>query len=115
MTSEYGYAETHFVRHLDEWLDANVSQVYKDQPLAQDWARVSKVIEELGEAIQCLIGWSGQNPRKGIYSSHHDMVNELCDVIITGVLAVQHFTKDEPTTYKYLHDRWDYRLRKAGL
>lgn len=115
MTDGYQSVGTSFVTALDEWLDANVSQPYKDQPLAQDWARVGKVIEELGEAISDLIGWSGQNPRKGVYSTHHDMVNELCDVVITGILAIQHFTKDEVTTFKYLHERWDYRLRKAGL
>src|SRR5450755_5196821 len=58
--SEYQIAIT----AVDRWLDANCSEDYKSQPLAQDWARVSKMIEELGEAISEIILFTGQNPRK---------------------------------------------------
>ena len=34
------------VEFLDNWLDTAVADIYKDQPLAQDWARVAKVTEE---------------------------------------------------------------------
>lgn len=36
---------------IDYWLDQSVGLEYIKQPLAQDWARISKVAEELGEAI----------------------------------------------------------------
>ena len=36
------------VERFDAWLDAKVSDIYKDQPLAQDWARVAKISEEAG-------------------------------------------------------------------
>jgi len=29
---------------MDEYLDRDVAEAYKDQPLAQDWARVAKVV-----------------------------------------------------------------------
>lgn len=85
------------IRNIDEWLDANVSQQYKDQPLAQDWARVSKASEEIGEAISELILHTGQNPRKvcgDITATQAKMLIEMAQVSLTGILGIQHFTKD---------------------
>jgi len=45
---------------MDADLDEHVSQIYKEQPLAQDWARVAKASEEVGEAIDALIGYTGR-------------------------------------------------------
>ena len=86
------------VEAMDEHLDSRVAGVYKDQPLAQDWGRVAKVSEECGEAIDALIAWTGQNPRKGVCGTIDDLLNELADVVMTGVLAIQHFTKDADET-----------------
>lgn len=80
---------------VDEWLDGYVSQEYRDQPLAQDWARISKVIEELGEAINELILLTGQNPRKARTEDDTQLLNELADVVLTGMLAMLHFTKSD--------------------
>lgn len=87
------------IRDVDTWLDAEVSPGYQGQPLAQDWARVTKVAEEVGEAIDALIGCTGQNPRKGHYGSAEDLLGELADVAVTGMFAIQHFTKDERRTF----------------
>ena len=106
---------TEAIRRLDVWLDAEVAESYRNQPLAQDWARVGKVIEELGEAITDLIGYTGQNPRKGVTSTQEAMFDELADTIITGYLAIQHFTKDAGLTVKIVNERWQYRVRKSGL
>jgi hypothetical protein len=88
----------HAVHAIDAWLDAEVANEYRAQPLAQDLMRVVKVAEELGEAIQCLIGMTGQNPRKGKTHRTSDLLNELADVVFTGILAMQHFTKDPNAT-----------------
>ena len=86
------------LRGLVEWMDAdldeNVAAVYKDQPLAQDWARVGKLAEEMGEAIADLVGFTGQNPRKGVTSSQDEMLIELADCALTALYAIQHFVKD---------------------
>lgn len=83
------------VQCVDAVLDLKVAQQYKDQPLAQDWARVSKIGEEMGEAIQELILLTGQNPRKPIDSQAYErLLAELADTAMTGVYAIQHFTKD---------------------
>jgi phosphoribosyl-ATP pyrophosphohydrolase len=79
---------------VDQWLDDAVSQEYKDQPLAQDWARISKIAEELGEAVGELILLTGQNPRKERTTNDDPLLTELADVVITGMLAMLHFTKD---------------------
>lgn len=102
------------VKCVDATLDDQVSQQYKDQPLAQDWARVAKVIEEAGEAISELIAYTGQNPRKG--GPQEDRINmllaELADAAMTPVYAIQHFTKNIEKTEEILrtaqikhHDR----------
>jgi len=82
------------VEWLDEHLDRDVADLYREQPLAQDWARVAKVAEEAGEAVDALIGLTGQNPRKGHYGTRQDLYDELADVALTGLYAMQHFTKN---------------------
>jgi hypothetical protein len=83
------------VETIDTWLDENVAAAYKDQPLAQDWARVAKISEELGEAIAELILYTGQNPRKGQHAEAREtLLAELADTALTGIYAIQHFTKD---------------------
>jgi hypothetical protein len=96
------------IEDADLWLDGLVSDDYKAQPLAQDWARVAKVIEELGEAISELILYTGQNPRKGRDPEARDrMLAELADVVVTGTLAIQHFTKSLELTDGYLLRSWE--------
>ena len=97
---------------IDKWLDDNVSEEYKAQPLAQDWARVAKMTEELGEAIDAFIGLTGQNPRKGYYGTRDDLLDELADAALASILAIQHFTKDEAETVVILITRLAYRLSK---
>lgn len=83
---------------VDNWIDGQSSEFYQRQPLAQDWARVSKIGEEMGEAIQALIGYTGQNPRKGFTHSRGQVLDELADVAYTAIAAIQHFTKDQQST-----------------
>lgn len=93
------------VEWFDDFLDGQVAESYKDQPLAQDWARVAKVTEEAGEALDALIGLTGQNPRKGFYGDKAHLLDELADVTLTGLYAIQHFTKDREITTNVLMGR----------
>lgn len=95
---------------FDAHLDDNVAEVYKEQPLAQDWARVCKVAEELGEAITDLIAYTGQNPRKGKYGEQVEMLKELADIANTATLAIQHFTKNREYTEILIYEK----LRECG-
>lgn len=113
---------------VDLWLDNAVSPDYQAQPLAQDWARISKLIEELSEAlaeyhyltandrarldsitqrlgkvIAELILATGQNPRKPQDPAAFDrMLREIADTVMTGVYGLQHFTKNADLTEHYL-------------
>jgi len=99
----------------DQLIDDETGPEYQAQPLAQDWARAGKVIEELGEVITNLIGYTAQNHRKGRYSSQREMLEEMADVLITSLLGIQHFTKNRADTAALVMARWEYRLRKANL
>lgn len=83
------------IQAIDRWLDEEVDSEYKAQPMAQDWARISKVSEELGEAIQAFIGLTGQNPRKRKTHTLEEVIEELADTALTAILAMQHFYKDD--------------------
>lgn len=76
---------------LSRWIDEY--NVGKD-PVAQTWARISKVGEEFGEVISAYIGVTNQNPRKGAYSTMDDVVKELLDCALTAMCAVVHLTGD---------------------
>ena len=94
------------VDEIDTWLDEGVGSLYREQPLAQDWARVSKVAEELGECIAELILHTGQNPRKPQDNeAFGKMLAEMADVVCTGTLAIQHFTKDTRMTRNMIQSR----------
>lgn len=91
--------DSRIVEGVDFLLDAGTSTLYKNQPLAQDWARVAKIIEETGEAIQELILFTRQNPRKPQDDKARSrMLDELADTAMTAVYAIQHFTKDAHKT-----------------
>ena len=117
----YLYDDTidwHLIGMVDSWLDDKVSAEYHNHPLAQDWARVGKVIEELGEAIGELILFTGQNPRKEYDpEAGKRLLEELADTAITGILAIQHYTKDTETTRKIIREKVEaiYRRMANGI
>jgi hypothetical protein len=90
------------IRDVDRFLDDEVHPQYRQQPLAQDWARTGKVAEEAGEAIRALIGFTEQNPRKGMANSETDFLAELGDTCCAAMFAIQHFTKDTELTWQIL-------------
>ncbi|MGW3091897.1 MazG-like family protein [Streptomyces sp. NPDC001102] len=56
--------------------------------------RVLKLSEEVGEVAQAVIGVTGQNPRKGVTHTWEDVQGELCDVVITALVALRTLTPD---------------------
>lgn len=105
------------VHYIDQFLDENVSQEYKDQPLAQDWARICKGIEELGESVDAFIGATEQNPRKGKNHSMVEVMDELADTALTAIYAMQHFTKNTAETRSLFRSRMkihEERFRRLG-
>src|SRR5258707_9868559 len=75
-----------------KWLDKHNLPTREELGL-----RVMKVMEESGEAAQPWIGFTGQNPRKGITHTKSDVIGELADVIITATVAIQSLGADPRT------------------
>ncbi|WP_053850524.1 MazG-like family protein [Streptomyces sp. NRRL B-24085] len=72
------------------WLEA-------DQPVSGREGlllRMLKLSEEVGEVSEAVIGAIGQNPRKGVSHSWEDVQGELCDVVITALVALRTLTPD---------------------
>ncbi|AMW15286.1 hypothetical protein A4E84_11815 [Streptomyces qaidamensis] len=73
---------------LYEWLDTNCPVEGREGLLL----RILKLSEEVGEVSQAVIGATGQNPRKGVTHTWEDVEAELCDVVITALLALRALT-----------------------
>jgi NTP pyrophosphatase (non-canonical NTP hydrolase) len=70
------------------WLDAGQPVTGREGLLL----RILKRSEEVGEVAQAVIGATGQNPRKGTSHSWEDVQSELCDVVITALVALRTLT-----------------------
>lgn len=72
---------------LSQWI--NAGNVHRD-PESVLWSRVLKVAEEAGEVYSALSGAIGENPRKGVTHSMDDVAEELLDVAVAALAAVEH-------------------------
>jgi hypothetical protein len=98
------------VRLITKWLDdANEPGPHEDA------MRVLKLAEEVGEAVEAYIGFTGQNPRKGVTHTGLQFYHELIDVAVTALCALQHFTQDDKVTRAYVEARVRATVRRAGL
>lgn len=66
------------------WLDAHHGSGQYQQTL-----RILKVTEEAGEVAQAWIGMIGQNPRKGVTHTPREVADELADVALTALVAIE--------------------------
>ncbi|GGJ11602.1 MazG-like family protein [Streptomyces brasiliensis] len=78
------------IDELWAWLEENRRQGDPEAVLL----RVLKLSEEVGEVAQAVIGATGQNPRKGVTHEWEDVQAELCDVVITALVALRTLTPD---------------------
>ncbi|MBC3839456.1 hypothetical protein GXW82_02240 [Streptacidiphilus sp. 4-A2] len=74
---------------LTAWLDGSNGGSEHETAM-----RLMKLAEETGEVMQAYIGMTGQNPRKGVTHTATDVADELCDVIVTAMVALCRFTDD---------------------
>jgi deoxyhypusine synthase len=103
------------VRALSRWIDEHPGNAARD-PEARSWGRLAKVQEEAGEVIAAFIGYTGQNPRKGVTHTVDDVVKELLDVAITALGAVEHLTDHAgPSSLQLLDDAILRVARRAGV
>ncbi|WP_055568757.1 MazG-like family protein [Streptomyces atriruber] len=78
------------VDRLYAWLDSHNRQPPREALLL----RMLKLSEEVGEVAQAVIGATGQNPRKGTTHGWDDVRAELCDVVVTAMVALRTLTPD---------------------
>jgi NTP pyrophosphatase (non-canonical NTP hydrolase) len=78
------------VGQLVEWLDRSSTL----PPETATLLRLMKLSEEVGEVTQAVIGVMGQNPRKGVTHTWDDVTAELCDVMVTAMVALSTITPD---------------------
>ncbi|MGW3159914.1 MazG-like family protein [Streptomyces sp. NPDC001089] len=88
------------IDRLYEWLDADrTGDARSDDGRPRNGReelllRILKLSEEVGEVAQAVIGATGQNPRKGTTHTWDDVRSELCDVVITGLVALRTLAPD---------------------
>ncbi|MGW0368566.1 MazG-like family protein [Streptomyces coeruleorubidus] len=75
---------------LSEWLDTHRPVEGREGVLL----RILKLSEEVGEVAEAVIGATGQNPRKGMTHTWDDVQAELCDVVITALMALRSLTPE---------------------
>ncbi|MGV9313757.1 MazG-like family protein [Streptomyces sp. NPDC003691] len=78
------------VERLRAWLDADGERPAEQTLLL----RVLKLSEEVGEVAEAVIGALGRNPRKGHSHTWRDVESELCDVVLTAMVALRTLTPD---------------------
>lgn len=97
---------------LSRWIDAG--NAHRD-PEAVTWGRLSKITEEAGEVIAAYIGYTGQNPRKGHTHKRIDVIDELLDVAVTALGAVEHMGGHTGQALDALFDKINAVAKRAGV
>lgn len=83
------------VSRLVEHLEGHSTLPARQRVLLQ----LLKIQEEAGEVAEAAIGALGQNPRKGHSHTWQDVESEVCDVIVTGMVALARMNPDAPEVF----------------
>jgi NTP pyrophosphatase (non-canonical NTP hydrolase) len=97
---------------INAWLDERNAGLSQE---ADDVMRVLKLAEECGEVASAYIGMTGQNPRKGITHTRRQMLDELADVAVTAMCAIQHFTGNAFVTEQIMDDKVNAIMHRVSL
>ncbi|MEY9966279.1 NTP pyrophosphatase (non-canonical NTP hydrolase) [Streptacidiphilus sp. MAP12-16] len=89
------------IGRLVDWLDRGSELPEETKTLLQ----ILKITEEAGEVAEAVIGATGQNPRKGYSHTWEDVQNELCDVIVTAMVALTRVNPDARSVFAANLDR----------
>ncbi|WP_415950672.1 MazG-like family protein [Streptomyces sp. KLOTTS4A1] len=89
-----------FVERLTQWLDDTEDSRDDNRPAPEVLLlRLLKISEEVGEVSEAVIGATGQNPRKGTTHTWDDVRSELCDVILTAMVALRTLTPEAEAVF----------------
>ncbi|MFD7550678.1 MazG-like family protein [Streptomyces sp. NPDC059816] len=84
------------VERLKGWLDAEDNATPQQARLL----RLLKVQEEVGEVAQAAMGAANANPRKGNSHTWEDVQHELCDVMLSSMVALLTLTPDAAKVFQ---------------
>ncbi|OIJ88494.1 MazG-like family protein [Streptomyces colonosanans] len=96
------------VAWLRNWLDENADDAANRDTVRL--LRVLKIGEEFGEVAEAVHGALGANPRKGASHTWDDVNKELCDVIVTAMVALSTCTPDPE---RALSEHLDHLVRRV--
>lgn len=102
------------VEVIDAFLDSHRNPDYIAQPLANDWARGTKVLVEGGEVWEALSKMTGENFRKGVCGTLDDLLGELGDCVSAAMCGIQHFTKDTAVTWSVVSAAFTKAARRVA-
>jgi NTP pyrophosphatase (non-canonical NTP hydrolase) len=97
---------------ISKWLDAANAHHH---PEAVTWGRLSKITEEAGEVIGAYIGYTGMNPRKGETHNRQQVIEELLDVAVTALGAVEHLSGHRGLAFWSLVGKINGVAKRAGV
>lgn len=97
---------------LSKWID--------DMPVerrlgVEARARIDKVAEEYGEVIEAVIGYEGANSRKGTTHTYDDITDELLDVALAALGAVEHLHGNDGLSLRRLEAHIVAVSARAGV
>lgn len=78
------------IDRLVQWLDEKDNAT----PEMARLLRLLKLTEEVGEVAQAAMGAAAANPRKGNSHTWEDVQHELCDVMLSSMVALATLTPD---------------------
>jgi NTP pyrophosphatase (non-canonical NTP hydrolase) len=84
------------IQRLKDWLDEKDNAT----PDKARLLRLLKIQEEVGEVAQAAMGADDANPRKGRSHTWEDVQHELCDVILSSMVALATLTPDAAKVFQ---------------
>jgi hypothetical protein len=101
---------------LSRWVDSSPAYTGVSDESA-NWRRITKLVEEAGEAVNAYAGSLGENPRKGRTHSLHDVQRELYDVALASLGAIAHLrgNTDASGVLEGLHHHIESVAIRAGV
>ncbi|WP_019548652.1 MazG-like family protein [Streptomyces sulphureus] len=94
---------------LRQWLDDEAAPAAEQD---RRLLRVLKIGEEYGEVAEAVHGALAANPRKGSSHTWADVEKELCDVIVTSMVALSTLA---PDAEKLLNERLEHLVERVGV
>jgi hypothetical protein len=77
--------------------------------------RTGKIGNEFGELLDALEGYTGENPRKGVFDTKEHVMKELMDCAVAALGAWEHMDGNRGHSQEELAIHIDGLLKRVGL